>query len=308
MFDRKTPYMLQYLFNVQRELGGTRHWKSAISARAAIISSGCSIATRQFRAPAALRADGRIPNSPSSRRSATSPKPSTTRWRSSSRGGSITASRRSSATRSRNPTDNGSGIRTLNGDALFPQDSNCFECEWGLVDFRRAAPLRLVDALRAAVRRRQAVPAAGVGGRDSGWLAGQHIISMSSGFPGIRRPAPIAPTRAAPTARTLVSGQDPDAARGRSSSGSTRPRSCAAARSPTATLGGTASSGPGSSTSTCRSSGTSGSAAPRACSSGSRRSTRSTSPSGRPEHGADQPELRHESTARASRCASCSLA
>ena len=28
-------------------------------------------------------------------------------------------------------TDNGSGIRVLNGDALFPQNSNCFECEWG---------------------------------------------------------------------------------------------------------------------------------------------------------------------------------
>ena len=28
-------------------------------------------------------------------------------------------------------TDNGSGIRVLNGDALFPQDSTCFECEWG---------------------------------------------------------------------------------------------------------------------------------------------------------------------------------
>ena len=32
-------------------------------------------------------------------------------------------------------TDNGSGIRVLNGDALFPQNSNCFECEWGLSIF-----------------------------------------------------------------------------------------------------------------------------------------------------------------------------
>ncbi len=31
--------------------------------------------------------------------------------------------------------DNGSGIRVLNGDALFPQNSNCFECEWGLSIF-----------------------------------------------------------------------------------------------------------------------------------------------------------------------------
>src|SRR6187401_674121 len=27
--------------------------------------------------------------------------------------------------------DNGSGIRVLTGDALFPQDSRCFDCEWG---------------------------------------------------------------------------------------------------------------------------------------------------------------------------------
>jgi hypothetical protein len=27
-------------------------------------------------------------------------------------------------------TDNGSGIRTLNGDTLFPQDSFCLQCEW----------------------------------------------------------------------------------------------------------------------------------------------------------------------------------
>ena len=32
-------------------------------------------------------------------------------------------------------TDNGSGIRTLNGDTLFPQDSFCLECEWGLSIF-----------------------------------------------------------------------------------------------------------------------------------------------------------------------------
>ena len=32
-------------------------------------------------------------------------------------------------------TDNGSGIRTLNGDTLFPQDSDCLECEWGLSIF-----------------------------------------------------------------------------------------------------------------------------------------------------------------------------
>ena len=32
-------------------------------------------------------------------------------------------------------TDNGSGIRTLNGDTLFPQNSFCLDCEWGLSVF-----------------------------------------------------------------------------------------------------------------------------------------------------------------------------
>src|SRR5207245_8059916 len=32
-------------------------------------------------------------------------------------------------------TDNGSGIRVLDGDTLFPQNSFCLDCEWGLSIF-----------------------------------------------------------------------------------------------------------------------------------------------------------------------------
>ena len=102
MPNRKTPYMWQYLFNVQRELGGRRRSKSATSGRAAIAWSGCSIGTRPFpESPDRSRAGNRIPNSRKSRRSGTSRRPSTTPWRSSSRDGTITDSRCSAATRSR---------------------------------------------------------------------------------------------------------------------------------------------------------------------------------------------------------------
>jgi hypothetical protein len=45
-YDRKTPYMVQYVFNVQRELGRSTRWRSAISARAATGWSACSTPTR----------------------------------------------------------------------------------------------------------------------------------------------------------------------------------------------------------------------------------------------------------------------
>ena len=74
--------------------------------------------------------------------------------------------------------DNGSGIRTLNGDQLFPQNSNCVAdevssgCEWA--NRSTPPPRGVVDPLRAAVWRGKKW-AQGVSGRDSRWLAGhQH--------------------------------------------------------------------------------------------------------------------------------------
>ena len=47
MYDRKTPYMIQYVFNVQRAARQRRRpWRSAISDRAASGSSACSTPTR----------------------------------------------------------------------------------------------------------------------------------------------------------------------------------------------------------------------------------------------------------------------
>ena len=85
--------------------------------------------------PGRCRAGSRIPSSRKSRRSATSPRPGTTPL-------AVKLTRRlhnglsvlGGYTLSKS-TDNGSGIRTLNGDTLFPQDSFCLECEWALSIF-----------------------------------------------------------------------------------------------------------------------------------------------------------------------------
>jgi hypothetical protein len=59
---------------------GPRRSKSAISDRGASGSNGCSMPTRSRRGQAASRTGVPIRSSPRSRRSATSPRPSTTRW------------------------------------------------------------------------------------------------------------------------------------------------------------------------------------------------------------------------------------
>ena len=131
MYDRKTPYMMQYVFNYQRELG------RATAFEIGYLGSRSKRLERMFDAnevtpgPGSLQAGGPIRSSPRSRRSATSPRPNTTRWplkltRRLNRGLSALVGYTLSKSK-----DNGSGIRVLNGDALFPQNSNCFECEWG---------------------------------------------------------------------------------------------------------------------------------------------------------------------------------
>ena len=147
--------------------GATRRSRSAISARAAPSSSACSIATTCLPGPGDVQ-DKR-------------PYPEFTRVQTI---GNVAEAKYNSLTakltrRLNNgfsaligytlskSEDNGSGIRTLNGDQLFPQNSNCAAdevdsgCEWGLSIFDVAAPRRVVDPLRAAVRRRQEVPPVG---------------------------------------------------------------------------------------------------------------------------------------------------
>jgi hypothetical protein len=89
--------------------------------------------------------------------------------------------------------DNGSGIRVLNGDALFPQNSNCFECEWGLsiFDVRH----RFVSSILYELPFGPGKPMLkdGVGGALLGGWQITAIVNKSSGFPrdpcrGHRRP------------------------------------------------------------------------------------------------------------------------
>jgi hypothetical protein len=79
--------------------------------------------------------------------------------------------------------DNGSGIRTLNGDALFPQNSNCFECELGLsiFDVRH----RVVSSILYELPFGDGKPflQSGVGAAILGGWQVTNIMSLSSGFP-----------------------------------------------------------------------------------------------------------------------------
>jgi hypothetical protein len=112
--------------------------------------------------------------------------------------------------------DNGSGIRTLNGDALFPQDSNCAAnevssgCEWGqsIFDVRH----RIVSSILYELPFGEGKPWAqsGIGAAILGGWQFTNILSLSSGFP--RDPA--AGQDRANTGSTnrpdVVSGQDPN--------------------------------------------------------------------------------------------------
>jgi hypothetical protein len=107
-------------------------------------------------------------------------------------------------------TDNGSGIRALNGDALF-QNSNCFECEWGLsiFDVRH----RFVTSVLYELPFGPGKPLAQTGlsaALFGGWQISA-IVNMSSGFP--RDPAVgsgVPNTGAQTSGPNLVAGQDPN--------------------------------------------------------------------------------------------------
>ena len=123
--------------------------------------------------------------------------------------------------------DNGSGIRVLTGDALFPQNSNCFECEWGLsiFDVRH----RFVTSVLYELPFGPGKPLAkdGVAGAVLGGWQISAIINKSSGFPRDPAVGTDVPNTGSQTYRpNLVAGQDPnDGAEDGRSSGSTPRRS-----------------------------------------------------------------------------------
>jgi hypothetical protein len=136
MPDRKTPYMWQYLFNVQRELAGSTafeigylgsrsyrlermfDWNEAIPG---------VLGVNQSRKPyPEFTKVQEIGNVAEAKYNSLAVKVTRRLHQGLSVLGGYTLSK---------STDNGSGIRTLNGDTLFPQDSFCLGCEWGLSVF-----------------------------------------------------------------------------------------------------------------------------------------------------------------------------
>ena len=136
MPNRKTPYMWQYLFNVQRELGGSTALEIGY------------LGSRSYRLERMFDWNETIPGVTGSVQSR-KPYPEFTKVQEI---GNVAEAKYNSLavkltrrlhdglsvlggyTLSKS-TDNGSGIRTLNGDTLFPQDSFCLECEWALSIF-----------------------------------------------------------------------------------------------------------------------------------------------------------------------------
>jgi hypothetical protein len=209
-FDRTTPRMVQYLFNIQRELGRNA------ALEVGYLGSRSSDLERMFDRNEVIPGPGNT----QTRR----PYPEFTRLQTI---GNVAEAKYNSLavkvtrrldngfsalvgytlSKSR---DNGSGIRTLDGDALFPQNSNCFECEWGLsiFDVRH----RVVSSMLYELPFGDGKPSlqSGIGAAILGGWQVSNIMSLSSGFP--RDPA--AGQDRANTGSTnrpnVVAGQDPN--------------------------------------------------------------------------------------------------
>ena len=184
MPNRKTPYMWQYLFNVQRELG------SQMALEVGYLGS------RSYRLERMFDWNETIPGLVGSVQSR-KPYPEFTKVQEI---GNVAEARYNSLavkltrrlhnglsvlggyTLSKS-TDNGSGIRTLNGDTLFPQDSFCLECEWArsIFDVRHRFVSSILYELPFGQGKRYLT--SGIGGAILGGWQTSAIISISSGFP-----------------------------------------------------------------------------------------------------------------------------
>jgi hypothetical protein len=211
MYDRKTPYMIQYVFNYQRQLD------RVTALEIGYLGSRSKRLERMFDANEVTPGPGSLQN----RR----PYPEFTKIQEI---GNVAEAKYNSMamklTRRLNrglsalvgytlskSTDNGSGIRVLNGDALFPQNSNCFECEWGLsiFDVRH----RFVTSVLYELPFGQGKPFAQTGvpaALFGGWQISA-IVNKSSGFPRDPQVGTDVPNTGAQTYRpNLVAGQDPN--------------------------------------------------------------------------------------------------
>jgi carboxypeptidase family protein len=184
MPDRKTPYMWQYLFNVQREIGPSTALEVGY------------LGSHSYRLERMFDWNETIPGITGSVQSR-KPYPEFTKVQEI---GNVAQAKYNSLavkltrrlhsglsvlggyTLSKS-TDNGSGIRVLNGDTLFPQDSFCLECEWGLsiFDVRH----RFVASILYELPFGNGKPfmQEGVGAAILGGWQLSTIINASSGFP-----------------------------------------------------------------------------------------------------------------------------
>jgi hypothetical protein len=187
-FDRTTPRMVQYLFNVQREIGGN----SAIEI--GYLGSRSYHLERMFDRNDVLPGPGAVQDK--------RPYPEFTRVQTI---GNVAEAKYNSLsaklTRRLNngfsaligytlseSKDNGSGIRTLNGDQLFPQNSNCVAdevgsgCEWGhsIFDTRHRVVSSILYELPFGAGKKWAQD--GVGAAILGGWQLTNIMSLSSGF------------------------------------------------------------------------------------------------------------------------------
>jgi hypothetical protein len=211
MPDRKTPYMLQYLFNVQRELDGSTALEVGY------------LGSRSYRLERMFDWNETIPGVTGSVQSR-KPYPEFTKvqeignvaeakynslavklTRRLNKGLSILAGYTLSKS-----TDNGSGIRTLDGDTLFPQNSFCLDCEWGLsvFDVRH----RFVSSILYELPFGQGKPylQTGIGSALLGGWQLSTIINKSSGFPRTAYVGTDRSNTGGGQDRPDTTGQDPD--------------------------------------------------------------------------------------------------
>lgn len=184
MPDRQTPYMFQYLFNIQRELDTSTALEIGY------------LGSRSYRLERMFDWNETIPGVLGSVQSR-KPYPEFTKVQEI---GNVAQARYNSLavkltrrlhdglsvlagyTLSKSE-DNGSGIRTLDGDTLFPQNSFCLDCEWGLsvFDVRH----RFVSSVLYELPFGDGKPFLqnGVGAAILGGWQISTIITKSSGFP-----------------------------------------------------------------------------------------------------------------------------
>ena len=212
MPDRKTPYMFQYLFNVQRELGGSTALEVGY------------LGSRSYRLERMFDWNETVPSVLGTVQSR-KPYPEFTKVQEI---GNVAEARYNSLavkltrrlheglsilggyTFSKS-TDNGSGIRVLNGDTLFPQDSRCLDCEWGLsiFDVRH----RFVSSILYELPFGDGKPflQSGVGAALLGGWQISTIFNVASGFP---RTAFVGTDRSntggGQDRPNVVAGQDPN--------------------------------------------------------------------------------------------------